>query len=146
DLAQGAGGQRLHLHRGLVSVDLGQRLTHGDLVSLFFQPTRDLSLLHRWGELRHDYLRGHILCNLWKEFLTDISNFTDGGDNSVYIRDRKVLEVLRVGHWHVRAGNAFHRCVEIIERVLHDLGADLRADTEERMRLFCNHDAVRLLD
>src|SRR6185295_9521169 len=46
NLPQDAIRKRLHFHRGFIGVDLREWLAHGDLVSLFLQPSRDLSLLH----------------------------------------------------------------------------------------------------
>src|SRR4051794_39915802 len=86
-----------------------------------------------------------IICLICGKGLTQIRDFAHSSDDTIDIRYRKILEVLRVRHRHVRARNALHRRIEIIKRTLHDLRADLRAHAADRMRLFGNHDAVRLL-
>src|SRR5580700_11757288 len=55
-------------------------------------------------------------------------HFGDGGQ-------REFFQIGGVGHRHVLAGDARDRCVEIIERLLHDTRRDLGADagrSEER--------------
>src|ERR1044071_4486088 len=63
-----------------------------------------------------------------EKFSIEISDFTYSSDDPIHIRYCKVLKVLRVGHRHVSARNAFHRSVEIVKRALHDLRADLRVN------------------
>src|SRR5512145_2034401 len=56
DLAQDAVAEGLHLHVGLVRLDLRQHVADLDLVALFLAPLDDGALLHRRGELREDDL------------------------------------------------------------------------------------------
>src|SRR5687768_11845668 len=48
------------------------------------------------------------------------------------VRKRQLLEVGRIRHRHVLAGDADHGSIEVVEGVLHDAGHDLRADTRLR--------------
>ncbi len=59
DLAQDARAEGLHLHVGLVGLDLGEHVTHLDRVALRLVPLDDRALLHGGGELGEDDLRDH---------------------------------------------------------------------------------------
>src|SRR6266550_3770789 len=77
--------------------------------------------------------------------LLDVSDLFNGCDDLFDIWYRRVLEILRVGHWHIGAGNAFNWSVEIIKSKLHDFRGDLCCHAAERMRLFGNYHAIGFL-
>ena len=59
--------------------------------------------------------RGEILAEVETDKgLIEVENFTDG-----------LLEMSRIGHRHLDATDARHGSVEVVERALHDAGADL---------------------
>src|SRR3954452_9143380 len=51
------------------------------------------------------------------------------------VRERCLLERLRVGHQDVGAGHAGHRCVEVVERLLLDQRGQVRANAAVRPAL-----------
>mmetsp|Transcript_15429 Transcript_15429/g.60299 ORF Transcript_15429/g.60299 Transcript_15429/m.60299 type:complete len:315 (+) Transcript_15429:104-1048(+) len=53
---------------------------------------------------------------------------------------------MRVGHRHVRASDALHGRVQVVEAVLHGGSGDLGSDAEVRPALLDGHEAVGLLD
>jgi hypothetical protein len=60
DLAQHAGAERLHLHVGLVGLDLGEHVADLDRVAFVLAPLDDGALLHRRRQLgQHDLGDAH---------------------------------------------------------------------------------------
>ena len=55
---------RLHRHRGLVGLDVGQRIPFLDLVPDLDQPLRDHAGLHRGTQLGHGDFNRHVLFSL----------------------------------------------------------------------------------
>src|SRR5207249_6207921 len=164
-----------HFHRRFVGIDFGQWLPHRNLVALFLQPTRKLALFHRGRQLRHYDLSGHfrqrsevrsqksvdsrnrslngsrlLLKTTDNRLLTtddlQIRNFPHRLDEFFEIRKRKLLEIFRVWHGHIDARNPLHRCIEIIKSMFSDLRANLCPYSAERMGLFSDYYAIRLLD
>src|SRR2546427_6879783 len=78
--------------------------------------------------------------------LIQIRNFPYRPYDVFEIRKRKLLEIFRVWHGHIDARNPLHRCIEIIKSVFSDLRANLCPYSAERMGLFSDYYAIRLLD
>src|ERR1051326_852477 len=78
--------------------------------------------------------------------LIQIGDFAHRSDDVLKIGKRQPLEIFRIRHRHIRAGNTFDGCVEIIKSALNNLCANLCANTAKWMRLFGNYHAVSFLD
>ena len=69
-----------------------------------------------------------------------------GADDVLRVRDRGLLEPLRVRHRHVGAGDPLDRRVEVVEGLLLDQRREVGADAAVRPALLDDHAAVRLAD
>ena len=89
------------LHHRLVGLDLGQDVAHRHRVALALLPLDQAPLLHRGRERLHDDLGCHGS--------VAVQHRVHRGDDPGGVDLRGLLEVLVVGHRHVRAGDAEDR-------------------------------------
>ena len=61
DLGKRAVLDGLIFHRGFVGLDFGDDIARLDLVAFLLQPARQIALLHRRRQRRHEYIGGHRL-------------------------------------------------------------------------------------
>src|SRR5262249_55237262 len=75
-----------------------------------------------------------------------VANLFSRLDDVLYLRQRQFFKIGSIWQWHFKASHTYYRRIEIIERMLHDLRGDLRADAGERPAFFHRHAAVGFLD
>src|SRR6185503_8979958 len=79
--------------------------------------------------------------------LLEIPEGRERGVNHVLlVRERRLLEWLRIRHRDVGAGHALDGRVQPVERLLLDQRREVRADASMRPTLLDDHGPVRLLD
>ena len=61
DLGKRAVVDGLIFHRGFVGLDFGNDIARLDFVAFLLQPARQIALLHRGRQRRHEYIGGHRL-------------------------------------------------------------------------------------
>ena len=150
DLAQDAGAERLHLHVGLVGLDLGQHVADLDRVAFVLAPLDDGALLHGGGELgEHDLGDAHrdpVAPGWWTDGVGGpaVQDLVHRVHHLLGLGQVGLLERLRVGHGHVGRGHAHHRSVEVVEALaLHAVG-DLGPEARVAPALLDHHAAVGL--
>ena len=127
---------RLHLHGGLVRLNLGDHVAGADLVAGLHVPLRKLAFLHGRRQRRHQDRSGHGLA--------PVADGLDGRHDFVDGRQGQLFKIGRVGHRHVLARHARRRRIEIVEGLFHHLRADLGRNTANRPSFFHGDDTVRL--
>ena len=130
DLAEPPLVDGFDLHGGLVGLDLGDDIAGAHRVTLVLQPFGELALLHGRRQRGHQNRRRHVLSSCLSSARSAIEHGFGGGNDVLDGRQGELLEIGRIGHRHVLAGDAGHRRIELVEGVGHELGRDLRADRE----------------
>ena len=112
DFFDDTGGEDFYLNIRFVRLDVGDDVAALTLSPTFLRQPKSLPALMSapsCGMTNSAMARDHL---------------PGRGDDFLNFRQSRRLEMLRVRHGHFRAAHARHGRVEIIEGILHDLGAD----------------------
>ena len=99
DAAERALVHRLHLHRRLVGLDLGEHVAGLDLVAFLLVPLGEIALGHGRRQRRHQHLDRHGASPL----SDSVKRRLGGGDDVLDLRQRQALEIGGIGQRHVLA-------------------------------------------
>src|SRR5215207_8113373 len=138
-LGEGTRVLGLNLHGGLVGLDLGYRVSLGDLVALAHEPLDEGTLLHSVAHLGHYHFRHRSHHLLVKHALCRVCHH-------IFARERCQLQVPRVGRRDLGPAHPLHRRVQVVERPLLDNRRNLARHPEPPPLLLHRDRPVRLFD